>query len=361
MRFLAIEHRLPSQVVTNGEVVDRVAAASSRHLSAGELEKIKELMLMCFASTGTTVRYHRAPGEYPAEMAAAAGRDALAAAGVDPLDVDLVLYAGIGRGVVEPASATTYQDMLGLRRATGFDVLDACTSWIRALHVAETFLRDGAYRTILIINAEFVRDEAYRYEIRSLEEFAHWHPSMTMGEAATATILSASPKHDGAEEHGFEASFRTWGEKRALCFVPLRDVEGYFGKTPGLAAVEPLQFVSYGLSLMEFGTRKLIEHYKDLPQFEQFKPDLVFGHSASDGACRYVADACGIDDGVFRFDHQRFANTAAASIPLSMSDAVKTGALRDGDRVVLVAAASGVTTALAKFVYEDGGDRLEPR
>jgi 3-oxoacyl-[acyl-carrier-protein] synthase III len=354
MRFLAVEHRLPSRLVTNDEVLDRVATASARHLSAGELATVKDLMNSCFSSTGTTVRYHRAAGEQPAELTAEAGRAALDAAGLDPLDVDLVLYAGIGRGVVEPASATTYQDMLGLRRATGFDVLDACTSWIRALHVADTFLRSGTYRNIMIVNAEFVRDGAYRYEIRSLREFAYWHPSMTMGEAATATILTAAGPQD-PPEHGLEASFRTWGDKRNLCFVPLLDVEGYFGPVPDGAAVEPLQFVSYGLSLMEFGTRKLIEHYQDSPRFARFKPDLVFGHSASDGACRLVVEACGIDRDSFRFDHQRYANTAAASIPLSMSDAAKSGALRDGDRVLLIAAASGVTTALATFVYENGG------
>jgi 3-oxoacyl-[acyl-carrier-protein] synthase III len=348
MRFLAVEHRFPTRKVTNDEVREKVLEASSSHLSARELCIVEELLGACFESAGTRVRFHLAPGESACELAAEAGRRALAAAGLDPADIDLLLYVGIGRGMVEPASASIYQDMLALRRATAFDVLDACASWVRALHVADAFLRSGSYRTIMIMNAEFVGDYIYRYDLRSLEEFAHWHPAVTIGEAATATIVTAAPDDDDQ----FEASFRTWGDKRDLCFVPLPNFEGYFGKKVDVAgALRPHQFVSYGLSLMEFGTRKLIEHYRDLPQFSEFKADVIFGHSASDGASRRVVEGCGIDSGKYRFDHQHHANTVSASMPVSMSEAVKTGELADGDRVLLMAASAGVTTALVKFVF----------
>ena len=348
MRFLAVEHRFPTRQVTNDEVLEKVLAESSSYLSAQELGTVVELLGVCCESSGTRVRFHLAPGESACELAAETGQRALAAAGLDPLDIDLLLYVGIGRGVVEPASATIYQDMLGLRRATAFDVLDACASWVRALHVADVFLRSGAYRTIMIMNAEFVGSDIYRYDLRSLEEFAHWHPTVTIGEAATATIVTAAPD----DEDQFEASFRTWGEKRDLCFVPMPNFDGYFGKEVAVAGtLRPHQFVSFGLSLMEFGTRKLIEHYRDLPQFEQFKADVVFGHSASDGASRRVVEACGIESDKYRFDHQHHANTVSASLPASMSEAVKTGALVQGDRVLLMVASAGVTTALAKFVF----------
>jgi 3-oxoacyl-[acyl-carrier-protein] synthase III len=348
LRFLAVERRFPTRQITNDEVLEKVLEASSCHLSAQDLGVVEELLGACFASSGTRVRFHLAPGESACELAAEAGRQALADAGLNPLDIDLLLYVGIGRGVVEPASASIYQDMLGLRRATAFDVMDACASWIRALHLADAFLRSGAYRTIMIMNAEFVGSEIYRYDLRSLEEFAHWHPTVTIGEAATATIITATPDDDDQ----FEASFRTWGEKRDLCFVPMPNFDGYFGKEVKVAgALRPHQFVSFGLSLMEFGTRKLIEHYQDLPQFKEFKADVVFGHSASDGASRRVVEACGIDSDKYRFDHRHHANTASASMPVSMSEAVKAGMLTDGDRVLLMAASAGVTTALAKFVF----------
>ncbi|MEU1817801.1 3-oxoacyl-[acyl-carrier-protein] synthase III C-terminal domain-containing protein [Streptomyces roseifaciens] len=351
MKFLAIEHSFPSRRVTNDHVLKKVREANAAHLTEAELATVEELVRACFAASGTTVRYHRAAGESASELATDAGRRALDASGLDALDIDLLLYVGIGRGVAEPASATTFQDLLGLRRATAFDILDACASWIRALHVADAFLRTGAYRNIMIVNAECNASDIYRYELRSLEEFAHWHPTLTIGEAATATILTAH-RNGADEEEGFEASFRTWGEKRDLCFVPMANFDAYFGKEVDVAGtLRPLQFVSFGLSLMEFGTRKLVEHYRDLPQFEEFKADLVFGHSASDGAGRHVVEACGIDADKYRFDHRNHANTVSASVPVSMSEALKSGELAEGDRVLLMAASAGVTTALAKFTY----------
>ncbi|MEV0319909.1 3-oxoacyl-ACP synthase III family protein [Streptomyces sp. NPDC050658] len=349
MKFLAIEHELPSRQVTNDEVVERVLRASSRHLTSSELDLVAELMRNCFESAGTKVRHCRAEGETASGLTRRAGERAISAAGLLPEDIDLVLYAGIGRGVLEPATAVTFQDLLGLRQATAFDVLDACASWLRALDVARAYLALGVYRNIMIVNAEFGGGDEQRHELRSVEEFPHWHPAITIGEAATAAIVTAENHLDV-----YEADFRTWGAKRSLCFVPLEGFDGYFGKevdVPG--GVAPMRFVSFGLRLMEFGTRRIIEHYQERPQFERFRPDRIFGHSASDGMSEYVLEACGIDTDRFHFDHHRHANTAAASIPLGMSQAMKSGRLLNGDRVVLMAASAGVTTALMKFVFHD--------
>jgi 3-oxoacyl-[acyl-carrier-protein] synthase III len=347
VKFLAVEHGLPSRRVTNDEVICRVREQSARHLSGPELDRLEELLRGCFRSAGTCLRYHRAEGETAAAIATAAGRRALEAAGLDPLEVDLLMYVGIGRGVAEPASATTFQDLLGLRRATAFDVMDACASWVRALQIAHAFLAAGTYRHVMILNAEFVGRESHRSELRSLDDFAHWHPGLTIGEAATATIVAPS-----AEPDEFEVDFRTWGDKRQLCFIPLPNFEDYFGRPVDRdLAWEPLQFVSYGLRLMEFGSRKLVEHYRSLPQYAAFGPDAVFGHGASDGMSRVVLDECEIDRARAHLDHHRFANTISASVPLSMSHALKGDRLAHGDRVLVLAASAGVTTSVAKFVF----------
>jgi 3-oxoacyl-[acyl-carrier-protein] synthase III len=347
MRFLAIEHQLPSRAVTNAEVLANVRRASAAHLDPAELDMLEAMTENCFASCGTRVRYHCAPDERPTELAVRAGRRAIASSGLDPSDLDLVMYVGIGRGVIEPASATIYQDLLELRCATAFDVLDACASWLRALHLARLYLQTGTYRNIMIVNAEFVGRESHRYELTSLDEFAHWHPGVTIGEAATVTIVTGSDEPDN-----FEADFRTWGEERDACYVPLPNVAGYFGKDPEFElAAKPMQFVSFGLRLMEFGTTKLIEHYRSQPRFEKFEPDLVLGHSASDGMARHIAREVGIDEAKVMLFHHLFANTISASVPLGLSYARQNGRLGDGDRLVLMVASAGVTTALAKFTF----------
>ena len=73
---------------------------------------------------------------------------------MEPTEIDLLIYVGVGRGFIEPATANVFQDLIGLRSATCFDILDACASWLRAVHVARAFIASGAYRHIMILNAE---------------------------------------------------------------------------------------------------------------------------------------------------------------------------------------------------------------
>jgi 3-oxoacyl-[acyl-carrier-protein] synthase III len=347
MRFLSVTHVLPSRVVTNHEVIAGVRAASAAHLSGDELDTLGHLLDQLFASTGTTVRYHRAEGERAVDLAVQAGRRAIERSGLDPLDIDLLLYVGIGRGILEPASGTIFQDLLGLRNATTFDVLDACASWMRAVHLAKLYLDAGVHRNVMILNAEFEGREAHRLELRELAEFEHWHPSVTIGEAATATILTK-----GDEPDDFAIDFRTWGDKRNLCFIPLPNVEEYLGAPiDPRYGIAPLQFVSFGLRLMEFGTQQLIEHYRARPDFKDTDPQIVFGHAASDGMTRHIASEIGEDLSRVRLHHKDFANCVSASIPLAMSQALDEGVLKDGQRVLLMMASAGVTTGLASFTY----------
>ncbi|GGK33975.1 3-oxoacyl-[acyl-carrier-protein] synthase 3 [Pilimelia terevasa] len=346
MRFLAIEHVLPSRVVTNDEVLERVRAGSGQLLPAADLATVERLLESSFAACDTRVRYHRAADENAFDLAAEAGERALERAGIDRAEIDLLLYTGVGRGVLEPASATAFQARLGLTGATAFDVCDACASWVRSLEVAQAFLAAGRYRNVMILNAEFGARESYRYALSHLEEYLHWHPSVTVGEAATATVLTAS-----AAPTGFDADFRTHGEKWQLCYVPLPGAEGFFGPSLPEGDVAPLQFVSYGTRLMEFAGRKLVEHYRQEPRFSAAPPDVVFGHAASDGMSRVLLDRCDIDHRLFHFGHRHSANTVSASVPVAMSRAAQRGELRDGSRVLLLVASSGVTTALSTFVY----------
>ena len=360
MRFLSVTHELPTCMVTNEDVVSGVRAASAAHLSADELDVLGVLLQRLFASTGTTVRYHRADGERAVDVALRAGRRALDRAGLDPGEIDLLIYVGIGRGILEPASGTIFTDLLGLTNATTFDVLDACASWMRALHLAKLYLDAGVHRNIMIVNAEFEGREAHRYELRSLAEFEHWHPSVTIGEAATATIVTADPTGDGGDD--FRIDFRTSGDRRTLCFIPLPNVDEYFGTdTVARYGIPPLQFASFGMRLMEAGAQQLVTHYRERPEFKDFDPEIVFGHAASDGMSRLIAQEVGLDLDLLRLHHKDFANCVSASIPMAMSHALEEGALRDGMRVLLLMASAGVTTGLASFTFHGPHDRPHDR
>lgn len=96
-----------------------------------------------------------------------------------------------------------------------------------------------------------------------------------------------------------------------------------------------MQFYPY-VQLMEFATRKLIDHYGDRPQVEEFKPDIISGYSASDGMSRHVVDECCMDPQLYPLNHEHYADTFSASVPVTMSQSLSSGALSDGDHVLLL-------------------------
>lgn len=343
MRYRALAYQLPSREISNDEVLRRVRDDSKSYLSDSELNRLSRLLRFAFRSLGTTVRYGRTEGEKPYELCEAAGRDALRRAEMDPQEIDLLVYVGVGRGFIEPATANVFQDRLGLSNATCFDVMDACASWIRAIHIARAFIASGAYRNVMILNAEF-NGNLESYDLRSLEEFDHRFPAFTIGEAATATIVSDSETDDECV-----TSFQSFGDQRDRCIIPLSNWADYLG-TDG-EDLEPNRFVSYGRDIMEFGLGKLVDQYRKNADFHDYDAEIVFFHAASDGMARDGMRQCGLEEGRGYYSHHRFANTVSATIPLAMAAAENDGRLREGMRVQLAVASAGISTALSRFIY----------
>lgn len=347
VRFAGMANALPSKVVRNQDVLDQVRGQSTPFLQEADLTFLLRKTASAFRLAGTDVRYHRAPHEKASDLCVMAGRAALEDAEVSPLDVDLLIYVGVGRGFLEPATANTFQDLLGLGRATCFDLLDACASWLRAIDIARTMILAGSYRTVMILNGEFTGRESHRYEIRSPQEFDYWFPGVTIGEAATATILTGSDDSDD-----FSATFRNYGAKRGLCMVPLPNVADYLGERPIRAeALVPFQFMSFGRELFELGTSLLIQHFNETASGTEKEWNHIFGHAASNHMCTHIGKACNLDIKRFHFTHQDYGNVVSASVPLAMSIARAKGQLKDGDRTLVLVASAGMTTAVARFVH----------
>jgi 3-oxoacyl-[acyl-carrier-protein] synthase III len=346
MIFKSIEYTVPDKLITNDQVIENFRRESSPYLTSDELAQVESWTRAAFESTGTNTRYQCNDDQLAFELCVDTAKRALIKADLDRLDIDLLIYTGIGRGFIEPASANIFIDLLGLENATGYDLLDACASWVRALDVARLFVESGRYKNVMIVNAEFSTQFSYRYKLESITEFAHWYPGLTIGEAATATIISSSQ-----EEDDFNIDFRTWGEKRNLCFVALHNFDQYMGcETHDSLTVKPLQFVSFGMPLLFFGATKIVEQYQESAQFH-CEPAAIFGHAASDGMSKFVLGKCNLDETKFHYMHHRYGNTVSSSVPLAMAVARDEGNLKNGDEILIFVASAGVTTSLCKLKY----------
>jgi 3-oxoacyl-[acyl-carrier-protein] synthase III len=348
MRFRAVEAVVPGRCLSNEDVVSQVVAINKECVPRRTLELIAHALDSLFAQAGTRLRYIRADGETAGDLIARAGEAALKSAGLEPGDIDLLIYVGVGRGYIEPAMANAFQDKLGLSNATCFDILDACASWLRALHVARAFFQSGFYKRIMILNGEFNAREYADFQCRTVSDLRHKFAQFTVGEAATATILEASD-----DDVDYYASFKTYGHLRSLCMIPLASA-AEFNIDPLPAFAEPLHFFSQSRELFEEGIARMVAHYDEDSNVNSYQSDIAFGHAASDTACARVAEACGGRLALLYRIHARFGNTVSATIPMAIHHAIRDGKLKHLDRVVIGMASAGLSTAWARFKFVTG-------
>jgi len=344
MRIAAVSHALPSRRTTNADIVDLVREHSLPRLGAAGTDTVAERVARFLAEAGTDVRYRLADDEKAIDVVLRAAREALAAAGVQARDVDLVIYAGVARGWLEPATATAIQAELGLERATSFDVLDACAGWLRALHIVRGHLRDGEHRVALIVNCECGLYRAYGdFAFDDAGAVDHRLAGYTIGEAATAAVVTAGAADDSI------FVFRTFPQHYRLCMLPLPALGDFSPASPDARWI-PEQLFSLSGPLVAAGVRRLLEVWDGSPALRARHHDLVVGHNPSEGACALVARRLGVADRYVP-THRAYGNTVSAALPLGLSVAQQTGRLRRGDRVLLAVGSAGITVGFASLTF----------
>lgn len=173
----AVGSCLPEQTITSTALQDRVARASGLAIPDGMFEQM----------TGIGTRHIAREDEYASTFAVAAARSALASAELDPLDIDLLLFASASRDIVEPATAHIVQAELGAK-AHALDVTNACNSFINGIDVARSLVLAGRARRALVVTGE-TPTRSMRWRVASLDQaetaFAGW----TFGDAGAAVVV----------------------------------------------------------------------------------------------------------------------------------------------------------------------------
>lgn len=345
MRIAAVERALPSRRVTNAWILEELRRRNHGRLAPDVLAQLVSRVEKGLATAGTEVRHHLDDGESAFDLVARATRTALDKAGVAPSEVDLLLYSGVGRGWIEPAMMNPIQRELGFANATGFDIMDACASWLRALHVVHTFLRAGVYRRAVVVNCEagIFRQHA-AWEFAGVDDLEHRFAAFTIGEAATATVLT-----DETPDDDFYFTFKTFGEHFARCIIPLTGAADFVPGGPDPRLV-PGRFFALSTELFTAVTKLIVTTWRADDRLTGGKYDVAFGHEASEKLSADITHQCGVHD-VYFPTHRRFGNTVSASIPLAMSVAAEEGRLRRGDRVVVLVGSAGISVGFATFTY----------
>jgi 3-oxoacyl-[acyl-carrier-protein] synthase-3 len=308
---------VPSTVVTNHDLEKRVDTSD---------EWIR-------TRTGIRERRIAAEGEGVSVYAAEAGRQALAAAGVDPQDVDMVILATVTPDMPIPATSCLLQHQLGCVNATAFDMQAGCSGFIYALSVAKQFLVTGRLRHILVIGAEL------------LSKYLDWSDRTTcilFADGAGAVVLSA-----GAPPRGVLASaMHTDGTMTDFICLP----GGGTLNPPSQKTLEQgLHFIRMrGNETFKMAVRSIEEVCREVLQAADLEPgdvDWFIPHQANRRIIDAVGSRLGIGEDRVYVNIDRYGNTSAASIPIALDEAVREGRVKSGDVVLMAAFGAGLTWA----------------
>jgi 3-oxoacyl-[acyl-carrier-protein] synthase III len=346
MKIDSIGVRIPSRIITNDEIL-QMLAENSPEVSTLLLKTYQRIVKGLLSAAGSQLRRVRdeTKGEKASDFIVGAMTDALDKANLNPEDIDLLMYCGVGKGFLEPANAYFYAQKLGMT-ASCFDIVDACMSWIRALEISYEFFKSGRYKHIMIANGEFniFRGFPDNFKIRDLRMVEYTFPTYTIGEAASATILSPSDVE-------WKFAYKSIPALADLCTIPLDGYDNFVEPSKRLGRNGLHNFVSYGRELFDAARKYLGPLVKELVQ-DLDAPDIYFPHAASDNAYLAASKDHSLPvEKMFADVFPTYGNLVSASIPVGMDMALKAGRLKRGHNVVFCPASAGMVYSAVQFVY----------
>jgi 3-oxoacyl-[acyl-carrier-protein] synthase III len=300
-----------------------------------------------FKAAGSEIRYMRdaTKNEKASQFIIGAMNDALEQAHLSAGEIDLLIYCGVGKGFLEPANAYFYAQKLGMG-CSCFDIVDACMSWIRALEISYEFFKSGRYKHVMIVNGEFNSHHGFpdNFKIKDLRQVEYTFPTYTIGEAASATLLSASDQE-------WKFAFKSLPELADLCTIPLAGYDNFVEPTKRLGRNGLNNFVSYGREMFDAARNYLAPLVKDLVG-DLNEPDIYFPHAASDSAYLAASKTMSLPiDKMFAKVFPSYGNLVSASIPMGMHMALREGKLNRGNKVVFCPASAGMVYGAVQFAF----------
>ena len=327
IKVLGTGSYLPPKVVTNNDI-------------AGVLDTSDEWI---FSHTGIHSRHVAEDGETTSTMAAKAAREAMAMAGVKPEEIGLIVLATSTPDYnTFPSTAWIVQGLLGCVNAGAFDLQAACAGFVYALEQARGFVNYNPSKKALVIGAEC---------LTRILDWSDRSSCILFGDGAGAVVLGndeapgcASAKTEALTILGADGSGRHFIQRSGgtMTSLPLDPVTGIPAKPEPILPKLSLQ----GHEVFAFAVRTLSKIALELCEKKGVEPselDRVFAHQANGRIIEATARRMKLPLEKFWLNLESTANTSAASIPISLDQAVRAGELKDGMRIVMVGFGSGLT------------------
>lgn len=315
-RIIGTGSYLPEYVLTNAELEKRVDTSDEWIVSR----------------TGIRERHIAAEGETTSDLATAAGRAALEAAGITPNQLDLILVATTTPDFIFPSVACLVQQKLGITNACpAFDIQAVCSGFVYALATANQFIRSGSCKTVLVIGAE---------TLSRITDWSDRSNCILWGDGAGAVVLQAS-----AEPGIIATHLHADGQHENLLKVPA-------GPSSGYAQKSTIQMEGNAVFKVAVNTLDaIVDETLNANGMQKSQINWLVPHQANIRIIQATAKKLGMSMDHVVVTVDKHGNTSAASIPLALDTAVRDGRIKRGEIVLMEAFGGGFTwgSVLVKF------------
>jgi len=281
--------------------------------------------------TGIKQRRKAAPGEYTSQFAAQASREALERAGMDPMEIDLILCATVTPDQILPSTACLIQAQLGAHKAAAMDIVAACSGFVYGLSLADAMIRGGQVKNVLVIGAEILT----RYV-----DYTDRATCVLFGDGAGAAVVGPTEGDRGI----LAAKIRSDGRYEEQLYAPGGGTKGGF--TAETIARGDHFFKMKGNEVFKVAVRSMSEISRDVLCQANLKTDdidLFIPHQANQRITDAVSNMLGVDQSHVYSNIAMHGNTSSASIPIGLDECVETGRVKTGDIVLLSSFGGGFT------------------
>ncbi len=316
-RIIATGSYLPEGVITNRDL-EKIVDTSDDWI----IER-----------TGIRERRIATGKQAASDLAFEAAAAALKRAHMKAKDLDLIIVATITPDMPFPSTACVLQGRLGAKNAAAFDVNAACSGFIYGLHIASGFIRSGLHRRILLVGAE------------TLSKVTDWQDRSTcvlFGDGAGAVLIEPTKEKRGI----FSTHIHSDGDLGDFIALPGGGSRNPCSKE---SIRKKLHFIKMkGNETFKVAVRTLEELATKTLEENDLDPSrlsLLIPHQANIRIIQATAKRLGMPEEKVFVNIERYGNTSAASIPIALDEAVRSGRVKDGDFLLLEAFGGGLTWA----------------
>jgi 3-oxoacyl-[acyl-carrier-protein] synthase-3 len=282
--------------------------------------------------TGIRARHFAAPEVNSSDLALHAARHALEAAGRSAADVDLIIVATSTPDMVFPSTACMLQEKLGVHGCPAFDMQAVCSGFVYALSVADSMIRTGAARCALVVGAEV---------FSRILDFKDRTTCVLFGDGAGAVVLEAS------DTPGILASdLHADGRHVGILCVPGTVSGGQVVGDP-LLKMDGQAVFKLAVGVLEGAARAVLAKAKR----SEADIDWLIPHQANIRIMHGTARKLKLPTEKLVVTVDEHGNTSAASIPLALDVAVRSGQVKRGDTVLLEGVGGGFTWGAVLLDY----------